>query len=90
MVAPCFLSGLPGPLPELPWHALEFSLLLLGVLFKNVEMRVSSLLVLESFCSGFGVGASGGECLDLLGVLLDLLLVVDGVSAMLLYVENLR
>ena len=67
---------------ELLRPTLVSSLLLVGV-SRKFNMRLSCLFCLESFCSGFGVGASGGECLDLFGVLLPLLM-VDGVSTMFL------
>ena len=70
------------PLPVLPRPALVSFLLVVGV-FRKFSIRLSFLFCLESFCSGFGVGASGGECLDLFGVLLPLLL-VEGVLVMLL------
>ena len=51
--------------------------------FRKFSIRLSFLFCLDIFCSGVGVGASGGECLDLFGVLLPLLM-VDGVLVMLL------
>ena len=65
---PPLCSDLPGPHPELPLPARNVTLVLVGAL-RKFKIRLSDLLVFESFCSGLGVGASRRECLDLLGEL---------------------